>query len=157
MRAAGINLSYRLRPYSYEVSRNLRKVNLLLRELENAGKSVDYYALDLSREELQRTLAQLPAYEHVRAHGLLGTYDDGREWLKLPSISTRQKCILSLGSSIGMPAPCPMRQLSEPDATWLGNFDREEAAAFLKDFAEVLNPGDKMLIGVDHCDNPAKV
>ncbi|KAM7203815.1 C-type lectin fold [Naviculisporaceae sp. PSN 640] len=119
-------------------SGNLRKVNLLLQALENATKNVDYYALDLSREELQRTLAQLPTYKHVRAHGLLGTYDDGREWLKLPSVATRQKCILSLGSSIG-------------------NFDRDEAADFLKGFADVLNPGDTMLIGVDHCDNPAKV
>jgi uncharacterized SAM-dependent methyltransferase len=74
---------------------------LLLQALETAGKEVDYYALDLSLKELERTLAQLPAYKHVRAHGLLGTYDDGREWLKKPSNSSRQKCILSLGSSIG--------------------------------------------------------
>jgi len=92
------------------ISRNLRKVNLLLQAFESAGKKVDYYALDLSREELERTLAQLPAYEHVCAHGLLGTYDDGREWLKRSSITSRQKCILSLGSSIGMlisALPCP--------------------------------------------------
>jgi uncharacterized SAM-dependent methyltransferase len=81
--------------------RNLRKVNLLLQALEGAGKRIDYYALDLSQKELERTLAQLPPYRHVRAHGLLGTYDDGREWLKKPSNASRQKCILSLGSSIG--------------------------------------------------------
>lgn len=80
---------------------NLRKVNLLLQAIEDTGKSVDYYALDLSRTELERTLAQLPSYKHVHAHGLLGTYDDGREWLKQPSILGRQKCILTLGSSIG--------------------------------------------------------
>lgn len=72
-----------------------------MQALEKAGKDVDYYALDLSLKELERTLAQLPSYNHVRAHGLLGTYDDGREWLKNPSNSSRQKCILSLGSSIG--------------------------------------------------------
>jgi uncharacterized SAM-dependent methyltransferase len=83
------------------VSSNLRKVNLLLQALEDAAKSVDYYALDLSQQELERTLAQLPPYTHVRAHGLLGTYDDGRNWLKNPSNATRQKCILSLGSSVG--------------------------------------------------------
>ena len=81
--------------------RNLRKVNFLLQALEDAGKRIDYYALDLSRKELERTLAQLPTYKHVRAHGLLGTYDDGREWLRKPSNAARQKCILSLGSSIG--------------------------------------------------------
>ncbi|KAL2021332.1 hypothetical protein VTK56DRAFT_7303 [Thermocarpiscus australiensis] len=119
-------------------SGNLRKVNLLLQALEGAGKSVDYYALDLSRQELERTLAQLPHYKHVRAHGLLGTYDDGREWLKEPSNASTQKCILSLGSSVG-------------------NFDRSDAAAFIKTFADVLGPGDTMLIGLDACDNPAKV
>ncbi|KAK3318271.1 C-type lectin protein [Apodospora peruviana] len=119
-------------------SGNLRKVNLLLQALEDAAKNVDYYALDLSRKELERTLAQLPAYDHVRSHGLLGTYDDGQEWLKHPSIASRQKCILSLGSSIG-------------------NFDREEASDFLKGFADVLGHGDTMLIGVDTCNDPAKV
>ncbi|KAK0641576.1 C-type lectin protein [Cercophora newfieldiana] len=119
-------------------SGNLRKVNFLLQALEAAGKEVDYYALDLSLKELERTLGQLPAYKHVRVHGLLGTYDDGREWLKKPCNSSRQKCILSLGSSIG-------------------NFDRYEAAEFLKNFADVLGPGDAMLIGLDACDNPARV
>jgi len=76
-------------------------VNLLLRALEDAQKAVDYYALDLSEQELQRTLAQLPAYRHVRCHGLLGTYDDGRDWLNSPSSLGRQRCILTLGSSIG--------------------------------------------------------
>ena len=77
-------------------------MNLLVQDIEDAGKFIDYYALDLSEAELERTLAQLPAYKHVRSHGLLGTYDDGREWLKQPSILSRQKCILTLGSSIGM-------------------------------------------------------
>ncbi|KAL2159435.1 hypothetical protein VTH06DRAFT_2440 [Thermothelomyces fergusii] len=119
-------------------SGNLRKVNLLLQALEDARKDIDYYALDLSRQELERTLAQLPRYKHVRAHGLLGTYDDGRLWIKDPAVAARQKCILSLGSSIG-------------------NFDRREAAAFLKSFADVLGPADAMLIGLDACDDPAKV
>lgn len=76
-------------------------MNLLLQALEDAAKDVDYYALDLSLEELQRTLAQLPAYKYVRAHGLWGTYDDGQAWLKGPGIASRKKCILSLGSSVG--------------------------------------------------------
>ncbi|KAK4130067.1 hypothetical protein BT67DRAFT_452686 [Trichocladium antarcticum] len=118
-------------------SGNLRKVNLLLQALEDAAKTIDYYALDLSQQELERTLAQLPPYKHVRAHGLLGTYDEGRDWLKDPSNATRQKCILSLGSSVG-------------------NFGRDDAAAFLKTFADVLGPGDTMLIGLDACGDPAR-
>ncbi|KAJ4300534.1 hypothetical protein N0V88_003212 [Collariella sp. IMI 366227] len=119
-------------------SGNLRKVNLLLQALEDATKTVDYYALDLSQQELERTLAQLPQYKYVRAHGLLGTYDDGQSWLREPSVAPRQKCILSLGSSVG-------------------NFDRADAADFLKSFADVLGPGDTMLIGLDACNDPAKV
>ncbi|KAK3338281.1 C-type lectin protein [Neurospora tetraspora] len=119
-------------------SGNLRKVNLLLQALDNTGKEINYYALDLSREELERTLAQVPSYKHVKCHGLLGTYDDGRDWLKAPKNINRQKCILHLGSSIG-------------------NFNRSDAAAFLKGFTDVLGPNDKMLIGVDACNDPARV
>ncbi|RYP80306.1 hypothetical protein DL769_002540 [Monosporascus sp. CRB-8-3] len=74
-------------------SGNLRKVVHILQALEDAGKEVDYYALDLSKQELSRTLAQLPNFRHVRCHGLLGTYDDGREWLKKPSVASRPKCV----------------------------------------------------------------
>jgi uncharacterized SAM-dependent methyltransferase len=82
-------------------SSNLRKVSILLHALEAAGKDVDYYALDLSLKELKRTLEQVPKFEHVRCHGLHGTYDDGLDWLKLPENRNRPKCVMSLGSSIG--------------------------------------------------------
>ncbi|OTB00076.1 hypothetical protein M426DRAFT_244532 [Hypoxylon sp. CI-4A] len=119
-------------------SGNLRKVSLLLRALDDAGKKIDYYALDLSEDELSRTLGQLPTFRHVQCHGLLGTYDDGREWLKQPQIASRRKCVLSLGSSIG-------------------NFHRDEAASFLRGFADVLQPADSFLIGLDSCTDPSKV
>ena len=76
-------------------------MSILLRALDAAGKSIDYFALDLSLEELKRTLEQVPEFKHVRCHGLHGTYDDGLAWLKLPENSSRPKCVLSLGSSIG--------------------------------------------------------
>ncbi|KAG7115017.1 Ergothioneine biosynthesis protein 1 like [Verticillium longisporum] len=119
-------------------SGNLRKVCLLLQAFENAGKNIDYYALDLFREELERTLGQVPAFQHVKCHGLWGTYDDGREWLKSPSLASRSKCILSLGSSIG-------------------NFDQADAADFLRSFGDILQPSDTMLIGLDGCEDAAKV
>lgn len=83
-------------------NRNLRKVSILLQALENAGKDVDYYALDLSVKELKRTLEQVPSFQHVKCHGLHGTYDDGLDWLRLPEIRSRPKCVMSLGSSIGV-------------------------------------------------------
>ncbi|KAI3337709.1 DUF323 domain protein [Ustulina deusta] len=113
-------------------SGNLRKIRLLLQAFEDSGKEVDYYALDLSEQELCRTLAQLPTFQHVRCHGLLGTYDDGREWLMSPSHLAKRKCILHLGSSIG-------------------NFSPSDAALFLRGFADVLQPQDSLLIGVDSC------
>ncbi|KAM5345289.1 hypothetical protein ACJ41O_011151 [Fusarium nematophilum] len=119
-------------------SGNLRKVCLLLQAFEDLAKSIQYFALDLSRMELERTLAQVPDFKYVSCHGLLGTYDDGREWLRHPSIIGRSKCILHLGSSIG-------------------NFNRGDAASFLRGFADVLQPSDSMIVGVDACNNPAKV
>lgn len=126
--------------------------------MDNAGKEIDYYALDLSREELERTLAQVPSYKHVKCHGLLGTYDDGRDWLKNPENTSRQKCILHLGSSIGK-FGYGLNWVKEISDTIIspGNFNRSEAATFLKGFSDVLGPNDKMLIGVDACNDPARV
>jgi len=111
-----------------------------LQALEKAGKTVDYYALDLSLPELQRTLSAVPngTFRHVQCHGLLGTYEDGLAWLQTPENRQKQKCIMWLGSSIG-------------------NFTRPEAAAFLKSFAKVLGEQDTMLIGVDACQDKDKV
>ena len=39
----------------------------------------------------------------------------------------------------------------------IGNFNPEEAAAFLADFAEVLSPADYILIGLDACQDPPRV
>ncbi|KAG5950565.1 Ergothioneine biosynthesis protein 1 [Claviceps sorghi] len=119
-------------------SGNLRKVCLLLQAFEDAQKSIDYYALDLSQKELERTLAHVPDFKFVSCHGLLGTYDDGVTWLKQPAVVDRTKCILHLGSSIG-------------------NFDRDEAAEFLQSYADVLKPDDSMVIGLDSCGSPDKI
>ncbi|RDL30731.1 uncharacterized protein BP5553_10076 [Venustampulla echinocandica] len=119
-------------------SGNLRKVSILLRALEAAAKNIDYYALDLSVKELKRTLEQVPNFKCVKCHGLHGTYDDGLDWLKTPENASRTKCVMSLGSSIG-------------------NFHRNEAAAFLGRFTETLGQFDSLLIGLDATDNPAKV
>jgi len=41
--------------------------------------------------------------------------------------------------------------------TSIGNFNRQEAAAFLKEYAQILQPNDLMLIGLDACQNEKKV
>lgn len=100
---------------------------------------MDYYALDLSKPELQRTLSAVPEhYQYVRCHGLLGTYRDGLDWLKRPERQQEPQWILSLGSSIG-------------------NFGRDEAASFLREFANVIGRNDAVLVGLDACQDKDKV
>lgn len=108
--------------------------------MDRKGKDVSYFALDLSPQELQRTLSEVPegTFQNVRCSGLLGTYDDGLAWLKEPMNHDKHKTILSLGSSIG-------------------NFDRSGAAQFISQFADVLKPSDTMLLGVDACTDSDKV
>lgn len=114
-------------------------MSILLQACERAGKDIQYYALDLSKPELERTLAAVEGvYSHIECRGLLGTYDDGLAWLKQIDNIKKPKCILWMGSSIG-------------------NLDRTEAATFLKGFSEVLGEQDSMLIGVDACQDKDKV
>jgi L-histidine Nalpha-methyltransferase / hercynylcysteine S-oxide synthase len=120
--------------------RNLRKIEILLKEFENQGKNVDYYALDLSLEELHRTFTAVSsdAYLHVRFHGLHGTYDDALAWLQNPENRKKATCVLSMGSSIG-------------------NFSHSDAAEFLGRFAQILGPRDCMMIALDACKDMQKV
>ena len=108
--------------------------------LDRANKATDYYALDMSLPELQRSLTEVPpsTFTHVRCHGLFGTYDDGLEWLKQGKDPERPKCIVSLGSSVGI-------------------FERADAQSFLRNFAEVLKPSDVLIVGVDGCLDRDKV
>lgn len=110
-------------------------MNLILQAFEDDRKAIDYYALDVSHGELERTLAQVPDYKYVSCHGLWGTYDDGRDWLDKKGNAERPKCILHLGSSIG-------------------NFHRHEAVDFLAGFSRMLSKADYMLVAVDTCQDP---
>ncbi|KAK2733980.1 hypothetical protein FQN55_003076 [Onygenales sp. PD_40] len=118
-------------------SGNLRKVEILLNEFERRKKTVEYFALDLSLDELHRTFAEIPPYKYVSCRGLHGTYDDALIWLQRPE-NQKPTCVLSMGSSIG-------------------NFTRADAAQFLHGFSKVLGSSDTMLLGIDSCKNPEKV
>lgn len=120
--------------------RNLRKVEIILRECERVKKRIDYYALDLSLVELQRTFAEITpeSFTYVELHGLHGTYDDALAWVQIPENSTRPTVVLSMGSS-------------------LGNFPRAAAADFLGSWSKVLKPSDFLLIGLDACKSPERV
>ncbi|KAL4912435.1 hypothetical protein BDW62DRAFT_216318 [Aspergillus aurantiobrunneus] len=117
-------------------SGNLRKTKVLLDVLEALGRSIDYFALDLSRPELQRTLHPVAGvYHHVRCHGLLGTYDDVRKWLQISDVQSRPKTILYLGST-------------------LGNFNKEDASNFLASLAQA---NTSFLLGLDGCKDEQQV
>lgn len=96
--------------------------------------------MDLSLPELERTLSVVPnnSFQHVKCYGLFGTYNDGLKWLRQPKNRERSYCILSMGSSVG-------------------NFSRQDAAGFLKDFSQALRPCDSMLIGLDACQDEKRV
>ncbi|KAG9570114.1 hypothetical protein KCU71_g8727, partial [Aureobasidium melanogenum] len=121
----------------------LRKIKILLDALEAQHKPVDYYALDLSRSELERTLLDISpsSFQYVKCHGLLGTYDDGLRWLQFESHATRPKCILSLGSTIG-------------------SSSGSEAADFLGSFVQAVKKSKQktiFVVGVDGCKDGDKV
>jgi len=116
------------------IDRNLRKTALLLDALEKLKLNLTYYALDLDRQELVRSLKSLTSnYTHVKVEGLHGTYDDGIAFLKDVD---KPKSILWLGSSIA-------------------NMDREDSAKFLQRFP--MNPGDTWVIGIDRRNDAFKV
>lgn len=125
----------------------LRKINILLKAVDALGKEVDYFALDLDRNELARSLQDFgPSnFKHVRCHGLFGTYDDGQAWLSKEENVQRPRCVLSLGSTIG-------------------SFTRPEAGDFLSSWASTLQSnGDtrsnngRIIIGLDGCKDGDRV
>ncbi|CEJ92385.1 hypothetical protein VHEMI08040 [[Torrubiella] hemipterigena] len=97
-------------------SGSLEKTSIILQGLSNLGRSVDYYALDVSATELDRSLrglrATLGSGSTVQCHALVCTYDEGLLWLeKDPSLRGRDVTILWLGSSIANEPPRSIQRL----------------------------------------------
>lgn len=109
----------------------LRKTSLILDALDRRGVDIDYYALDLDRKELERSLRDLSknkTFRQVRLHGLHADYKDLHSFLVQQA---GRVTILWMGSSVG-------------------NFDRLEAADFLLSLKKSMKPGDCVLNGIDH-------
>ncbi|OQV03214.1 putative methyltransferase domain-containing protein [Cladophialophora immunda] len=80
---------------------DIRKVKPLLDCLEHRKMDVWYFALDLSREELERGMHLLtPHYQHVKCYGLWGTFDDGLAWLNSQPLDN-PRFFMSLGAIFG--------------------------------------------------------
>lgn len=111
----------------------------MLEALQEHKRDITYYALDLDLQELERTLSSLGTFDNVKLVGLLGTYDDGIEWLSTKFDKQTPKTIMWLGSSVG-------------------NLNREEAADFIGRIRkECMVPGDNFLIGVDQRNDPQTI
>ncbi|KAG4065237.1 hypothetical protein HA402_012679 [Bradysia odoriphaga] len=122
-------------------SGSLTKTQLILRAMERNKKRVTYYALDLNKNELERSLSSLGGhFKYVQLVGLLGTYDQAIPWLRQQYFNkSTRKLVLWLGSSIG-------------------NHTRRESAIFLRQFVRsCLQPGDFVVIGFDRRNDPSTV
>ncbi|KAJ3026765.1 UNVERIFIED_CONTAM: hypothetical protein HDU68_005111 [Siphonaria sp. JEL0065] len=113
---------------------SMRKTKYVLDAIVKQGKSVTYYALDLSAQSLTSSLTPLAEnYPTINFVGLLGTYDDSLAYIQssIPRPKGSTRTILWLGSSIG-------------------NYTRKEAAEFLKNVTTlVMESGDTFLCGID--------
>ncbi|KAI0771000.1 histidine-specific methyltransferase [Trametes elegans] len=136
----------------------LTKTSLILGALArqvpgpSAEPPVQYYALDLEKRELERTLVALnqsavgtELLGKVSTNGLCGTYDDGLKYITSggldgPSAAKVRPAlhIIFLGSS-------------------LGNFARGDDAAFLRSLPLRPGSGDTLLIGLDHGYDPERM
>lgn len=110
--------------------RDVRKIAPFLDILEASQKRVQYFALDLSRRSLEIGMREFAArYKFVRCVALWGLFHEGLQWIEnIPS----PRLICSLGSS-------------------LGNDWYTPAVENLRRWSSVMEPEDRMLLGMDSC------
>jgi L-histidine Nalpha-methyltransferase len=105
------------------------KTRILLRHLMTSGSPFTYVPVDISATALE-VLVNAVAEDcpQLVTRGLAAEYFHGLSLLS--ACDDRSKVVLFLGSTIG-------------------NMDRSQAGAFLRDLRESLNDGDRVLIGFD--------
>lgn len=106
------------------------KTRILLEAARNAGITVQYVPIDISRDFLFKTARELAAQFpglHIRA--VCADYTQGLAWLESEE-EEGQTVVYFPGSTIG-------------------NFTPAEARAFLKNIRSLLRPGDGFLLGTD--------
>lgn len=104
------------------------KTRLLLDAYQNKNNSTHYIPIDVSGSMLKESAQQLlQDYSSLKIKGQVGTYQQALN--NLPAILSH-RMVFFLGSS-------------------LGNFTVSECDIFFAQIAEVLNPGDYFLLGID--------
>jgi dimethylhistidine N-methyltransferase len=105
------------------------KTRLLIEAFLNRYGAVRYVPVDISHTMLKESsLALLEAYPNLEIVAVAGEYHDGLR--QLNAMAAGPKLILWLGSNIG-------------------NFERAEAAQFLRRVRDTLSPVDRLLVGID--------
>ncbi len=108
---------------------NGQKTSLLLKHFIDAGLDFYYVPIDISEGAMKTLLNYLKTtFSGLRTDGIVAEYFDGLTWLN--TITQRRNMVLMLGSN-------------------LGNFNRAQARVFLRSLWNVLNEGDKVVIGFD--------
>jgi len=112
-----------------------KKTRILLDALFEERDRVYLETVDISRAMLEESARALLAdYPGLSITAVAGEYRDGLE--ELGKSHERPRLILWLGSNVG-------------------NFPREEGAAFLREVADVMDPSDRVLLGVDLRKDPS--
>jgi len=110
-------------------SGSARKTRLLIDALLARHGSLRYAPVDIAREALEACARSLLArYPDLEIHAIASEYHEGLR--RLREATAGPKLIVWLGSNVG-------------------NFDRGEAAGFLRRVRRALEDGDRLLLGVD--------
>ena len=126
---------------------NMSKTSQFLSSLDNYLNSpLIYYALDVDRAQLERSLLQVKQrtdFRWIKVCGLLGTYEDGAKWLARPEFAAYRRTLIWLGSSIA-------------------NFEQHEASELLDSFAKDPETGTPQnlagcLLFVDGCQDATRI
>jgi L-histidine Nalpha-methyltransferase len=113
------------------------KTKLLLRELQQQGHAFDYVPIDISGDAMvQLTDSLQEELPDLQVQAVVGEYIEALTWLQ--ANKTERKVVLFLGSNIG-------------------NFEQAESLEFLKRIRKCLNPGDKLLLGIDLRKDPSTI
>ena len=105
------------------------KTRLLIEGLLRTHGRLRYLPVDISPSILEESsLELLDSYEALEVHAIATVYQDGLRHVHADE--GKAKLVVWLGSSIG-------------------NLSREEAASFLQGVRRALDPGDRLLVGVD--------
>jgi L-histidine N-alpha-methyltransferase len=105
------------------------KTRLLIEAFLRRHPVQRYVPLDICRTVLEESSLELVrAYPNLTVLAIAAEYHEGLDYLRTKE--AQGKLILWLGSNIG-------------------NFERKEAARFLRQLRQTLAPGDRLLIGID--------